>query len=63
MFFGGEVIIFACGTIALAVADRFAESHGYGKFERFLKIAFPIVALGVAIYFLEFNPIIHWLGL
>lgn len=63
MFFGEGVILFACGTVALAVADRFAETHGFGKFERLLKIAFPIVALGVAIYFLDMNPIVKWIGL
>jgi len=63
MFFGGEVIIFAAGTIALAVADRFAENHGFGKLERLVKVAFPIVAIGLAVYFFEVNPILSWLGL
>jgi len=63
MFFGGEVIIFAAGTIALAVADRFAETHGFGKLERLVKVAFPIVAIGLAVYFMDVNPIIKWIGL
>lgn len=61
--FGTEIIVFACGTIAVVAVDRLAEIHGFGKFERAAKLIVPIVAIGTAIYFFDFNPIIKWIGL
>jgi hypothetical protein len=63
MLFESTVIIGGGSIVALAVLEKLAEDYGYSWLGGTIKLLVPIAGLAVAVYFLEFNPLLHWLRL
>lgn len=59
MFFGGEIILFACGTIALATVDRLASSVGFSKTNKIIKVLVMAGAIILILYFFETSAIVQ----
>jgi hypothetical protein len=48
-------------TVLIAVTDKVLEDTGFYWLGTALKIAIPLIGLGLAVYFLETNSILRWL--
>jgi hypothetical protein len=59
--FSTGLLLSAGATIALAVADKFLEETGIQWIGTFLRLAIPITAMVLGVYFLEHNALLRWL--
>lgn len=63
MLFSPMIILAGGATIALAVLDRTLSDLGFHGLNTALKIIIPLAGFAAGIYFIETNPMIHWLKL
>ena len=63
MLFTPTLLLVGGATLVLAAVDKTLEDMGYHLVGTILRIAVPIAAFAAGIYFIETNPLIHWLGL
>lgn len=63
MLFSPSILIAAGATIVLAALDKTFENYGFYWLGTILKVVLPIAAFAAGIYFIETNPLLHWLGL
>jgi hypothetical protein len=61
MMFSGGIFLAAGATIALAILDKTFEELGIHWVGTVIKIALPLVGMGLGVYFLQTNPIVGWL--
>lgn len=61
MLFGPGILIAAGGTLIVIGIDKTLEGFGFYFLSSILRILLPIVGFGLAILFLETNPILEWL--
>ena len=61
--FSTGLLLSAGATVLVAVTDKILEDTGYYWLGTVLKIAVPLIGMGVAVWFLETNPLLHWLKL
>lgn len=62
MLFTPSILIAGGATIVLAALDKTLEDTGFHMLGKVLRIALPIAAFAFGIYFIETNPLLHWLG-
>lgn len=62
MLFTPSILIAGGATIVLAALDKTLEDTGFHMLGKILRIALPIAAFAAGIYFIETNPLLHWLG-
>ena len=61
MFTSG-LLLSAGATIAVALVDKTLDESGYHWLGSVLRIAVPLIAMAVGVYFLQTNPITtRWL--
>jgi hypothetical protein len=63
MLFSSGVLLAGGATLVIAGLEKLAEGFGFYWLGTTLKLLIPIAGLVVGVYFLETNPILHWLGL
>lgn len=63
MLFSPMILIAGGATIALAVLDKTLSDFGFHALGTTLRIIIPLTALAAGVYFLETNPLIHWIKL
>lgn len=63
MLFSSGILLAGGATLAIAGLDKLAEGYGFYWLGTTLKLLLPIAALVAGVYFLETNPMLHWLGL
>ena len=61
MLFGPSVIIAGGSFIAVALLDRIADDFGITWLGVALKLAVPLAAMALAVYFLKTNALVRWL--
>ena len=59
--FTTSLLVTAGSTVVIALLDKLAEEFHFYWLSTFLKLVFPIIGFALAIYFLEFNPLLRWL--
>lgn len=59
--FSAGLLISAAGTIVLALVDKTLDESGYQILGTVLRIAVPLCAMFLGVYFLEHNSILRWL--
>lgn len=61
MFSAG--LLFSAGaTIAVALVEKVLDDSGIHWVGTVLKLAIPIAAMALGVYFLEHNSLLHWIG-
>jgi hypothetical protein len=63
MLFEPMFLIAGGAVILVAAVDKTAETYGFYTIGTILKVVLPIAAFAAGIYFIETNPLLHWLGL
>lgn len=59
--FSTGLLISAAGTIVLALVDKTLDESGYQILGTVLRIAIPLSAMLLGVYFLEHNSLLRWL--
>jgi hypothetical protein len=59
--FSSGMFLAAGATIGVALLDKACEELGIHWLGTAIKLVLPILGFGVAIYFLQTNPILGWL--
>jgi hypothetical protein len=59
--FSVGLLLSAGATITIALLDKMCEELQFYWVGTFLKLILPIIAFGLAIYFLETNALLRWL--
>jgi hypothetical protein len=59
--FSAGLLLSAGATIVVAIADKALEESGIHWLGTALRIAVPLIAMGLAVYFLQTNPLNGWL--
>lgn len=59
--FSTGLLLSAGATIGIAILDKQLENTGFFWLGTVLKLIVPLTGMGVAVYFLEHNPILEWL--
>lgn len=59
--FSSGLLLSAGATIVIAILDKSLEETGFHLFGTILKVAVPLAAMALGVYFLETNEILRWL--
>jgi hypothetical protein len=59
--FSVGLLLSAGATVLIAVTDKVLEDTGFYWLGTALKIAIPLIGMGMAVWFLETNSLLHWL--
>jgi hypothetical protein len=63
MLFSSSVLLAGGATLLVAGLDKMAEGYGFYWIGTTLKLLLTILGLVLAVYFIETNVLLHWLGL
>ncbi|MGD6845194.1 hypothetical protein ACQCVH_22080 [Bacillus infantis] len=63
MLFSPTILLAGAATIGLAALDKTLSDFGFHGLNTALRLLIPIAAFAAGIYFLETNPLIHWIKL
>lgn len=61
MMFSAGILLAGGATVVVALIDKTFEEFGVHWIGTVLKIAIPLVGMGLGVYFLETNPIVWWI--
>ncbi|KAB2337672.1 hypothetical protein F7731_08755 [Cytobacillus depressus] len=59
--FSAGLLLSAGTTVVIAVTDKVLEETGIHWLGTILKIAIPLTAMALGVYFLETNALLRWL--
>lgn len=63
MLFSPMILLAGGVTIALAALDKTLNDFGFHALGTTLRILIPLAGLAAGVYFIETNPLIHWIKL
>lgn len=60
--FSGGLLLTAGATIAVALVEKVLDDSGILWVGTVLRVAIPLAAMALGVYFLEHNALLHWVG-